>query len=445
MSTRGARAKEKAPLTEAELEIVSANLAQREAQHKEEVAAFRKEYEESQREIENKARVEIDLESIVASLREDVRREIDSIRAMNAAMQSPGRTLPTRDEHRERDDYSRENERRERNMPETPRISFREVTESIPAFDGYNISLMQFARACKRAKEIVPPSSEYDLTRVLINKLRGRAYYAVEDEPCTSITQLIDLLYGAFGASRTIDQYRGELSACYLKPGEHMLDYVSRIKELRTLILDAERREYGRTGTLTTSEVDELTARSFCDGLPLQYRLQMRPEHYVHPFEAFSTAKTLAKREELDRQRHSRAAPAPRPSLPPRSHDYQQASPRYRSPPRRYERDNPPLRAITNGQRGLPPTRDTRNNDSYRSLPARPAANNLWCRYCKIAGHEIHECRKRAYNNNSNTRQGNYPGPSTRQDPPRGEPRPVQPIRSIEATQEESPESEPSV
>lgn len=247
MSTRGARAKEKAPLTEAELEIVSANLVQRETQHKEEVAAFRKEYEESQREIANRARGDIDLEAIVASLRADVRREIDGMHAMNAALQSHNRTLPTHDEHTERDNYPRENERRERSMPETPRISFREVTESIPMFDGYNISLMQFARACKRAREIMPPSSEYDLTRVLINKLRGRAYYAVEDEPCTSITQLLNLLNGAFGASRTIDQYRGELSACYLKPGEHMLDYVSRIKELRTLILDAERRENGRT------------------------------------------------------------------------------------------------------------------------------------------------------------------------------------------------------
>lgn len=462
MTTRGARAKDKAPLTEAELEIVSANLAQREAQHKEEVAAFQKTYETFQHDTENRTRNETNLETMVVSLREDVKRELDSIRAMSAAIRAPDRTSSTRDEnrerdnclygneHRERDNYPRENERRERNMSETPRITFREVTESIPTFDGYNISLMQFARACKRAKEIIPPSSEYDLTRVLINKLRGRAYYAVEDEPCTSITQLLDLLYGAFGASRTIDQYRGELSACYLKTGEHMLDYVSRIKELRTLILDAERREHGRIDPLTTSDVDELTARSFCDGLPLQYRLQMRPEHYAHPFEAFSTAKTLAKREELDRQRYSRAPPAPRPNPPPRNHDYQQVNTRYRSPPRRYERDNPPLRAITDGQRGFPPPRDPRNSNLHRPPPARSATNNVWCRYCKTPGHEIHECRKRAYNNgngnnnNDNARQGNYPGPSTRQDPPRGGPHPTQQIRSIEATQEESPESEPS-
>lgn len=464
MTTRGARAKDKAPLTEAELEIVSANLAQREAQHKEEVAAFQKTYEEFQHDAESKIRNEMNLEAMVVSLREDVKRELDSIRAMSAAVRIPDRVSNTRDEHREcenrlyenerreRDNYPHAGERRERNVSETPRISFREVTESIPTFDGYNISLMQFARACKRAKEIVPLTSEYDLTRVLINKLRGHAYYAVEDEPCTNITQLLDLLYGAFGASRTTDQHRGELSACYLKTGEHMLDYVSRIKELRTLILDAERREHGRIDPLTISDVDELTARSFCDGLPLQYRLQMRPEHYAHPFEAFSTAKTLAKREELDRQRYSRMTPAQRSNSPPRPRDYQRTNMRYRSPPRRYERDNPPLRAITSGQRGSPPARDARNSDPYRPPPVRPAANNIWCRYCKTAGHEIHECRKRAYNNSnnnnnnsSNPRQGNYPGPSTHPDPPRGGPHPTQQIRSIEATPEESQESEPSV
>lgn len=156
-----------------------------------------------------------------------------------------------------------------------PKVSFREATESVPVFDGYNISLSQFVRACRRAKEIVPAFSERNLTKLLINKLRGRAYYAVEDEPCETITQLIDLLTTAFGSSKTVDQYRGELSTVYKKPTEHMLDYISRIKELRSAILDTERREKGTVSNSLLKEIDKLTAKSFRDGLPLEYRLQM--------------------------------------------------------------------------------------------------------------------------------------------------------------------------
>lgn len=97
-----------------------------------------------------------------------------------------------------------------------PKVSFREATESVSSFEGYNIPLAQFTRACPRAREIVSPSSERNLTKLLINKLRGKAYYAVEDEPCDSMTQMMDLLNGAFGSPKTIDQYRGELSTIYL-------------------------------------------------------------------------------------------------------------------------------------------------------------------------------------------------------------------------------------
>ncbi|KYQ47818.1 hypothetical protein ALC60_13148 [Trachymyrmex zeteki] len=83
----------------------------------------------------------------------------------------------------------------------SPKVSFKEATDSVAYFDGYNIPLAQFTRACRRAREIIPPSGERNLTKLLINKLGKRAYYAVEDEPCNSITDLIDLLTDTFGTA----------------------------------------------------------------------------------------------------------------------------------------------------------------------------------------------------------------------------------------------------
>lgn len=451
MTTRRG-AKEKTPLTEGEIEIIGANLTQRENRIHEEMAAFEKQREEFalerkafDDECKKKERTINQLETAVTALRTDVTREIAQIRAnIHTNTRDPNRAVSPIERPIDRDLHHHERMPYDlpRNPTENPKVSFREATESIPNFDGYNISLAQFARACKRAREIVPPACEYNLTKLIINRLRGRAYYAVEDEPCDTVTQLIDLLTGAFGSPKTIDQYRGELSTCYLRSGEHMLDYISKIKDLRTAIMDAERREKGGLCPATNKEIDELTARSFCDGLPLQYRLQMRPEHHIHPFEAFSAAKILAKREELDRQRNARHVPASRTDatsrdLPPR--DTGRPNSGYRPQYSQPSRDAPPLRAIESGPRALPP-RDGR----HRAPPGRPVADGIWCRYCKASGHEIDECRKRAFNNSNNNRSGNPPGPSSRQDPSREGPHSQKQIRSIEAAPEELLESEPS-
>lgn len=184
-----------------------------------------------------------------------------------------------------------------------PKLTFREALETVPYFDGYNMSVSSFARACRRAREVMPASSERNLTRLLTNRLRGRAQAAVEDEPCDNIIQLIDLLTSAFGSQKTINQYRGELSIIYIKRGEHILDYISRVKDLRSAIIDSERRECGQLTHGQLAEIDALTARSFCEGLPLEYRLQFQATCYSQPFDAFSTAKTIARRLELDKTR----------------------------------------------------------------------------------------------------------------------------------------------
>lgn len=349
-----------------------------------------------------------------------------------------------------------------------PRVNFRDALDSVPIFDGHNISLSQFTRACRRARETFPSASEFDLTRLLLNKLRGRAYYAVEDEPCDSVTQLIDLLNCAFGSPRTIDQYRGELSSIYIKQNEHMLDYIARVKDLRTTILDAERRERGTLNDNAIREIDGLTARAFCDGLPLEFRLQLSPNHHVMPFEAFSHVKVLAKRRDIDKERYesSRGTPRerasydmhpvgrplahstplrtdtrrdrepPRPTDPYADRGYAQ---RYNYPrPNVYPRPRPPIERYREEQ--------ARNahfpagNPSYRTTNERVRERNApVCAYCKNVGHTIDECRKKRYNDNV-AKSGNANHPSRTTDEPRaGTSREEsRPIKTIQATNPES-------
>jgi len=214
-----------------------------------------------------------------------------------------------------------------------------------------------------------------------------------------------------------------------------MLDYISRVKTLRNDVLDAEWRSRRRLDHRVAIEVDSLTTKAFCNGLGLEYRLQMRPEQFTSPFDAFAEAKALSSREELDRLRvsnHSRCDNTPSPLAHSTSGCNPTPNYSYASPER--DRENSRNSYTT----AYPRRQESQNNDTRGRHDDAPST---WCRYCKHPGHEIHECRKRQYNN---ARQGNYPGPSNGPDASRGRAPQVRPIRPIESTSEEKPESESS-
>ncbi|KYN00580.1 hypothetical protein ALC62_08649 [Cyphomyrmex costatus] len=62
-----------------------------------------------------------------------------------------------------------------------------------------------------------------------------------------------------------------------------------------------ERREKRYLDPYFISQIDDLTTRSFIDGLPFEYRIQMGSEARMSHTSAFAAAKTISKRRELDK------------------------------------------------------------------------------------------------------------------------------------------------
>lgn len=104
MTTRRGN-KDKTPLTEDELEIVRANLIQQEARLKEEVAAFNKIREETERERMENKRTEYDLEAGLNALRDDFRRELDNLRRFLAGIATRLRSRHSSAVARRNDEY----------------------------------------------------------------------------------------------------------------------------------------------------------------------------------------------------------------------------------------------------------------------------------------------------------------------------------------------------
>ena len=150
---------------------------------------------------------------------------------------------------------------------------------------------------------MIPRQMEVPLTKLIKGKLRGRAYAAVEDSDCHSIESLCDLLKETFGPRMDIDEIKGDLAHIYMRKGEHILDYISRVKDLRSAILDCDR------DLVDTREVDDLTAKRFVKGLPNQLYCNM---HRVEgqPLSAiFREAIEIYQRLELEESRLGRPTP----------------------------------------------------------------------------------------------------------------------------------------
>lgn len=312
-------------------------------------------------------------------------------------------------------------------------FSIREAVEFVPTFDGKNIPVLNYIRECQLAKDLIPPNLECSLTRHLVNRLKGRASLALKGRSCTSITHLCEILRNSFSPHRTIGQYRAELSGVLQGPNEDILEYENRVNDLRAIILDMERINQAGPPLHTRAEIDTLALQSFCDGLLPDIRDRMRPEDKHSLTAAYDRAREIYRQQQIDKER------------------YQQTPRHTRNDKRNAHSTQESKKCDTCGKTGHVTSNCWHNpenkatNPSPKSETHTPGSQNLsssndkFCRYCKKPGHEIHECRKRQYNNKSRE-QGNGRSSSTQSGTSQEEPA-TRPVRSIQVT---TPEEKPS-
>lgn len=334
-------------------------------------------------------------------------------------------------------------------------FGLREALELVPVFDGTNVPVLQFSRACLRARNIVAPAAEQTLTQLIYTKLRGRALSAVEDEVLYTVSELCDRLKDVFGSYRTVDHYRGDLANIFMRPSEHILDYIARVKDLRSAILDTTH------DNTPTRSIDKFVSRCFIDGLVPFLRVQIRDPLDDTLNGTYDEAIRAFKRSERDRERYedrtvrfsgtssgSRDRRFGRSPSPRNSHSEESTGRRYDSPGRYREHSERTFRKDTRNNRHGTPDRETRHHasssdyrqqrrdaapqeqryverrrDDHRDRETgrafsvsdtqedpqiqedRQPRDSIKCRYCKIRGHDIHECRKREAANKN--RSGN--------------------------------------
>jgi len=243
--------------------------------------------------------------------------------------------------------------------------------------------------------------------QLIINKLQGHAYAAIEGTEYETIFELTRRLKRIFGPNKSVDQYRGELANIYMKPNESIFDYIERVKELRAAIIDGETNTTGFIDEITKDNIEHSVTTSFINGLPSDLLIRVKLER-SHSFEdAFISAIQLSKTLEAENAR-KRTMPSYKSNISPRA-DFSTKP----GPPQTFVNYNP--------QSSTQPQFSRNNTTPFIKplIPGQPGPNypaEKICRYCKTTGHLIDECRKLAYRrsieNNPSTSQ---PYPSTPQ------------------------------
>lgn len=263
-------------------------------------------------------------------------------------------------------------------------IRFKDAVETIPKFDGHKMSVFHFSKICERALELIPQYYEYHLVQLIINKLQGHAYAAVEGNEYTTVLELTRRLKKIFGPNKSVDQYRGELANIFMKPNENIFDYITRVQELRTAIIDEEMTVSGYIEESLKDRIEQNAMNSFINGLPSDLLIRVKLERPYNFENCISTAIQLSKTIEAENARKRIANPN-RSNILPRA-DFSRET-----------------NASTNNNLYNP-----LNSQSHTSnvpfikplIPGQPGPNYPTfkvCNYCKNPGHVISECRKLAY------------------------------------------------
>lgn len=137
------------------------------------------------------------------------------------------------------------------------------------------ICLFHFSKICERALDLIPQYHEYPLVQLIINKLQGHAYSAVEGIECNTVSELMRRLKKIFGSNKSVDQYRGELANIFIKPNENIFNYIARVQELRTAIIDKETSTSGYIKETVKDNIEQSVLNSFVNELNLRNFLSL--------------------------------------------------------------------------------------------------------------------------------------------------------------------------
>lgn len=237
----------------------------------------------------------------------------------------------------------------------------------IKPFDGSRDKLTPFLTNCENAIDLASESQKHILLKFILSQLEGKAEIACSIKDFDSWDQLNDFLKTQFGERKHYTHLLTDLQECRQQLNESVTQFALRLEtclsKLLTEITLCNKKDNELVGRLAAME--DLALHTFLIGLKPNISNIVRCKNPLNLNEAVNTAVSEEKILQFMNRRPI-AINEPSTSRPKTFYKAKNETP------------------------------DFRPNFGYQN---KPRTYPLFCRYCKINGHVIENCRKREYNN----------------------------------------------
>lgn len=263
-----------------------------------------------------------------------------------------------------------------------PEIALDILLKLIPDLDtAQPAQVYRFIRSCDSAFEMASTDQKPVLLTFTLNKIIGPGASDVHSKQFSLWKDLKGYIIQKFSQTKTLAHLHLELQSMFQKQSESITDYYLRVDLCRSKILEklaTETKDQTLEGRKATTE--ETALNVFINGINTDIGMMLR----VQSFRYLSDAGTFAIQEEKIRNMNSARQ-------------------------RLYK--NTMVSPTTQTRKPFPIINQAQGPNSSASQTQR---HPKFCNYCKNPGHEISECRKRAYNNrlrntNNTTNQNQRP------------------------------------
>lgn len=361
------------------------------------------------------------------------------------------------------------------------RASLRDALDTIPRFDGRNISVFQFSKCCRRARDMLSPDCERDLVTAIIARLERDAMTAIGNRRMDTVEDLIEQLKKMLSPAKDASSYRTELCKLYMRHENDLLNYASRVRDLKEAIFDEEIKDpYFLIDDHSLGRLDREAMNSFKQGLMPEIINRMGDTQFNDLEEMIEKANEInnaLKQEKIRRGqfnnqhnnrnngrnsndsgnsnsdgRNTNSWPSPnRVNNDNRNNanGYNNGSSWKANP--NYQRNNNGRN--TNGNRDNRINNNKSGNQNYQGYSNSRNYNtqfnnrdrnntNKFCEFCQIPGHEINQCRSLARakdfvaRNSGNETEGRLNVDANRSSLPQS--RPTMPVTIMEEPTEQS-------
>lgn len=253
----------------------------------------------------------------------------------------------------------------------------------IKSYDGNRETLNSFLVNCDNAFELASDSQKPILFRYVLAQLTGKAEIACSIKEFTNWEQLKEFLKTQFSERKHYSHLLMELQESRQGPQENVGQYALRMETYLSQLLTEISLSTSKNKELPgrTAAMEDLSLHHFLMGLQPRISNIVRCKSPKSLNEAINFAiseeriqQTLYRRPQIDQKINNNGNKGnrfnPGPSRP---------NPNFTQSPRPSFNSNFQKNTVNN--------------------------NNAFCRYCKIAGHDISQCRKREYNNRARFQQ----------------------------------------